>query len=420
MHLHERVLMAADIERTWFRAMSPERVGPEQSVAAVSAVEPQPHHQAVSCTPKPPRSQSVGKFAVSVRSRPNTVPAHWRSRCSSTFTMATGALVRLRGRGLISVTSRRFRHANRGKTRLEIGGAPTWGLGRGVPARPRLWCSVPIGRRLCVVIENSITSMLSETPHLAGLYDVPVMSAGGEISRRQPVNSSPGCAGPWLQRHAGRINSISSWRARCWRGFAAEPHLARSRRVFDRADDKVLPGAPRPRPAGSGCPCAFLYAARPRWLGIVVGRRGYARATTSHFFKSRSPRHGGGLSGAAGSRRHCRESRQWRPHPPGHRAARAPRSRFERAHIRAVLPGQSGGLVEYLPVLRSAGQPISSGLEGVGRASTVSGGQRRGRGGETSGASSATSSARTSGRAWLGLGVPGSLGAPRSQSARRW
>jgi hypothetical protein len=31
--------------------------------------------------------------------------------------------------------------------------------------------------------------------------------------------------------------------------------------------------------------------------------------------------------------------------------------------FRAVLPGQSGGLVEYLPVLRFAGQPISPGLE---------------------------------------------------------
>ena len=30
--------------------------------------------------------------------------------------------------------------------------------------------------------------------------------------------------------------------------------------------------------------------------------------------------------------------------------------------FRAVLPGQSGGLVEYLPVLRFAGQPISPGL----------------------------------------------------------
>jgi hypothetical protein len=43
-----------------------------------------------------------------------------------------------------------------------------------------------------VIIENSITSMLSETLHLAGLYDVPVVSAGREISRRQPGELSAG------------------------------------------------------------------------------------------------------------------------------------------------------------------------------------------------------------------------------------
>jgi hypothetical protein len=43
-----------------------------------------------------------------------------------------------------------------------------------------------------VIIENSITNMLSETLHLAGLYDVPVVSAGGEISRRQPDELSAG------------------------------------------------------------------------------------------------------------------------------------------------------------------------------------------------------------------------------------
>ena len=43
-----------------------------------------------------------------------------------------------------------------------------------------------------VIIENSITSMLSETLHLAWLDDVPVVSAGGEISRRQPGELSAG------------------------------------------------------------------------------------------------------------------------------------------------------------------------------------------------------------------------------------
>lgn len=43
-----------------------------------------------------------------------------------------------------------------------------------------------------VIIENSITSMLSETLHLAGLDDVPVVSAGGEISRRQRGELSAG------------------------------------------------------------------------------------------------------------------------------------------------------------------------------------------------------------------------------------
>jgi hypothetical protein len=81
-----------------------------------------------------------------------------------------------------------------------------------------------------VIIKNSITRMLSETLHLAGLYDAPVLSAGGEISRRQPGDLS---AGPWPLRRVGRIDPISPWRARCWRGFAVEPHFARSRRVFE-------------------------------------------------------------------------------------------------------------------------------------------------------------------------------------------
>jgi hypothetical protein len=47
-----------------------------------------------------------------------------------------------------------------------------------------------------VIIENSITSMLSETLHLAGLYDAPVVSAEGEIYRRQPGDLSVTAAAP--------------------------------------------------------------------------------------------------------------------------------------------------------------------------------------------------------------------------------
>jgi hypothetical protein len=94
------VIMGADIKRTSVSRHVPggERVGPEQSAAAVSAVKP--------------RGRIIKPFGA-IRSRlrlkplenslflceaaPNTVLAHWRSRCASTFTMATGALVRLRG-----------------------------------------------------------------------------------------------------------------------------------------------------------------------------------------------------------------------------------------------------------------------------------------------------------------------------------
>ena len=72
--------------------------------------------------------------------------------------------------------------------------------------------------------------------------------------------------------------------------------------------------------------------------------------------------------------------------------------------FRAVLPGQSGSLVEYLPVLRFAGQPDLSRSREVGRVSTVSGGLRRGRGRDR-GASSATSSAEPAGEPLWDLGT---------------
>ena len=192
MHLHERGGHGAHMRELRFRAMSPERVGPEQSVAAVSAVEPRGRIiKPFGALRSRPRSQSAGKFAVSVRSRPNTVPANWRSRCSSTFTMATGALVRLRGRGLISnykskVSACEWRNqaGNRGRAHM--------GLGEGSAGTAEVMVLCSSSAEACVIIENSITSMLSETPHLAGLYDVPVMSAGGEISRRQPGELSAG------------------------------------------------------------------------------------------------------------------------------------------------------------------------------------------------------------------------------------
>jgi hypothetical protein len=43
-----------------------------------------------------------------------------------------------------------------------------------------------------VIIENSITSMLSETLHLAGLCDAPVVSTAREIPLRQPGELSAG------------------------------------------------------------------------------------------------------------------------------------------------------------------------------------------------------------------------------------
>ena len=48
--------------------------------------------------------------------------------------------------------------------------------------------------------------------------------------------------------------------------------------------------------------------------------------------------------------------------------------------FRAVLPGQSGGLVEFLPVLRFAGQPISPRLGESAEFSAVPGGSSRGAG----------------------------------------
>ena len=58
-----------------------------------------------------------------------------------------------------------------------------------------------------------------------------------------------------------------------------------------------------------------------------------------------------------------------------------PRIHDAKARIfRAVVPGQSDGLVEFLPVLRFAGQPISTRLSEIGRVPSVSGGLRRGAG----------------------------------------
>ena len=60
------------------------------------------------------------------------------------------------------------------------------GVGEASAGTAEIMVLCPSRAEAFVIIENSITSMLSETLHLARLDDVPVVSAGGEISRRQP------------------------------------------------------------------------------------------------------------------------------------------------------------------------------------------------------------------------------------------
>ena len=88
-----------------------------------------------------------------------------------------------------------------------------------------------------------------------------------------------------------------------------------------------------------------------------------------------SARPGGRLADAAGSQRGRGISRQRRSRPRSHwrcssHASTTPQARM----FRAVLPGQSDGLVEFLPVLRFAGQPISTRLSEIDRMSSISGG----------------------------------------------
>ena len=141
-----------------------------------------------------------------------------------------------------------------------------------------------------MIIENSITSMLSETLHLAGLDDVPVVSAEGEISRRQPGDTLRRAA-PGHGRYAMPVGSTRSRHGT--RGAGAD--LQRNLILRGAVVSLNKPATNFPRGLReTSVPTALVVpvpsnAARPRRLGTVVGRGGYAWAATSHFSRSPQP-----------------------------------------------------------------------------------------------------------------------------------